>query len=376
MTGFLDDRGRRAGGMIRRAAERIGPAPHPAAVRRRGRRRAFAKVAVSLLALAGVTMAGRDLRPTGQPSLGLRDLDPRVVAAIVIGQPGRRDATNATPLVAADTRSVWVLDASNRQVLVVDPTSNTVSRRIRVSLGEGWEPVGIWAVVGSAWVLSTETDGDGGATMQRIDPRKSRVAHTYQLPRSTFSSPPDLVAADGALWLATDQGTLRIDRSSVRAEPLPGSGPGRVRLAVADGRVWASSPPSTLSGIDPRSGRVVHQMTGLADGGQLSDLAGDGGSLWLLARGGSLQRLELPSGRVEASLPLGEDFGTNPVTVVASGGTVAAIGPKALYLVDTSGARVRAEVRLDAPGSVAVGAGAIWVADAYHGVLLRVDPRG
>jgi hypothetical protein len=299
-----------------------------------------------------------------------------VVAAIVIGQPGRRDATNATPLVAADARSVWVLDASNRQVLVVDPTSNAVSRRIRVSLGDGWEPVGIWAVAGSAWVLSTETDGDGGATMQRIGPERSRVAHTYQLPRSTFSSPPDLVAADGALWLTTDQGTLRIDRTSVRAEPLPRSGPGRVRLAVADGRVWASSPPSTLSGIDPRSGRVVHQMTGLTGGGQLSDLAGDGGSLWLLASGGSLQRLELPSGRVEASLPLGQDFGTNPVTVVADGGTVAAIGPKALYLVDARGARVRAEVRLDAPGSVAVGAGAIWVADAYHGVLLRVDPRG
>jgi hypothetical protein len=374
MTGFLDDRGRRAGGMLHRAAERIGPAPYLAAVRRRGRRRALAKVAVALLALAGATVAGRDLLPAGQPSLGLRDLDPRVVATIVIGQPGRRDATNATPLVAADARSVWVLDASNRQVLVVDPASDAVSRRIRVSLGEGWEPVGIWALAGSAWVLST--DGEGGATMQRIDPARSRVARTYQLPRSSFASPPDLVAADGALWLATDQGTLRIDRTSVRAEPLPGSGPGRVRLAVADGRVWASTPPSTLSGIDPRSGRVVHQMTGLGGGDPLSDLAGDGGSLWVLARGGSLQRLEVPSGRVEASLPLGQDFGTNPVTVVASGGTVAAIGPKALYLVDAGGARVRAEVRLDAPGSVAVGAGAIWVADAYHGVLLRVDPRG
>lgn len=376
MTGFLDDRGRRAGGMLRRAAERIGPAPHPAAVRRRGRRRAVAKVAVVFLAVAGATVGGRNLLPEGQPSLGLRNLDPRVVAAIAIGQPGRRDATNATPLVAADTRSVWVLDASNRQVLVVDPTSDAVSRRIRVSLGEGWEPVGIWAVAGSAWVLSTETDGDGGATMQRIDPAKSRVARTYQLPRSTFSSPPDLVAAEGALWLATDQGTLRIDRTSVRTETLPGSGPGRVRLAVADGRVWASTPASTLSGIDPRSGRVVHQMTGPTGGSPLSDLAGDGGSLWVLARGGSLQRLELPSGRVEASLPLGQDFGTNPVTVVAAGGTVAAIGPKALYLVDANGAKVRAEVRLDAPGSVAVGAGAIWVADAYHGVLLRVDPRG
>jgi hypothetical protein len=374
VTGFLDDRGRRAGGMIRRAAERIGPAPHPAAVRRRGRRRVLARTALALLAALGVTVAGRDLLPAGQPSgqLGLRDLDPRVVAAIPIGQPGRRDAGNATPLVAADPASVWVLDASNREVLRVDPRRNAVSRRIGISLGEGWEPVGIWATAGSAWVLSG--DGDGGAAMQRIDPARARVAHTYRLPRSNFETPPDLVVADGALWLATDHGTLRIDRTSVRAGSLPGSGSGRVRLAVADGRVWASSPPSTLSGIDPRSGRVVHRIAGLAGADRLSDLAGDGGSLWVLAQGGSLQRLALPSGRVEASLPLGEDFGTNPVTVVAAGGTVAAIGPKALYLVDSGGARVRAEVRLDAPGSVAVGGGAIWVADAYHGVLLRVDP--
>jgi streptogramin lyase len=375
MTGFLDDRGRRAGGMIRRAAERIGPAPHPAAVRRRGRRRAQARIALVLLAAIGTTVAGRDLLPAGQQvgQLGLRDLDPRVVATIAIGQPGRRDADNATPLVAADSGSVWVLDSSNREVLRVDPRRNAISRRIGVSLGEGWVPVGIWALAGSAWVLSA--DAAGGATMQRIDPERARLAHTYRLPRSSFESPPDLVAAEGALWLATDDGTLRIDRTSVRADSLPGSAPGRVRLAVADGRVWASSPPSTLSGIDPRSGRVVHQIDGLTGADPTSDLAGDGGSLWVLAEGGSLQRLELPSGRVEASLPLGQDFGTNPVSVVAGGGTVAAIGPKALYLVDAHGARVRAEVRLDAPGSVAVGAGAIWVADAYHGVLLRVDPR-
>jgi hypothetical protein len=37
--------------------------------------------------------------------------------------------------------------------------------------------------------------------------------------------------------------------------------------------------------------------------------------------------------------------------------------------------RLLSKVKLDAAGSVAAGAGAIWVADAYHGLLLRVDPR-
>jgi streptogramin lyase len=381
MSGFLDDRGRRAGGLLRRAAERIGPAPDPAALGRRGRRRGLARTTLVLAAtVLAMTVVWREVLPgiaPASPSI-LRDLDSRVVAAIEVGQPGQRDAGNATPLVAADAQRVWVLDPSNRTVLAVDPSRNLVSRRIGISLGEGWEPIGIWAVGGSAWVLSANRYE--GAAMQRIDPGRSAVARTYGLPRASFELPPDLVAADGALWLTTDHATLRIGplkagATSVRAESLPPSGPGQVRLAVADGRVWASSTIGTVTSLDPRSGRVVDRIANLAGGSLISDVAGSRGSLWVLSEGGALRRLALPSGQVLASLPLGEDFGTNPVTVVAAGDTVAAIGPKALYLVDPQGSRVLAEVKLDAPGSVAVGAGAIWVADAYHGLLLRVDPR-
>jgi hypothetical protein len=374
----LDDCGRRAGGLLRRSAERIGPVPDARVVGRRRRRRALTRTALVLaVAALATTLTWRELLPAVAPAGAqrLRDLDPRVVAAIEVSQPGVRDAGNATPLVAAGAGGVWMLDASNRAVLAIDPTRNAVSARIGIGLGEGWEPAGIWAVDGSAWVLNVDRKDRSGA-MQRIDPERAVVADTYRLPAASFTHPPDLVAADGALWLATDQGTLRIDQRSGLAEALPPAGPGQVRLAVASGHVWASSVVGTVSAIDPRSGRVVGRIATPPGGGLISDVAGDGGSLWVLAEGGVLRRLALPSGQVSASLALGEDFGTNPVTVAAGGGTVAAIGSKALYLVDSRAERVRAEVRLDAPGSVAVGAGAIWVADAFHGLLLRVDPRG
>ena len=265
-----------------------------------------------------------------------------------------------------------MLDSSNRTVLAIDPARNLVAERIGISLGPGWEPKGIWALGGAAWVLSVNRAG--GATMQRIDTASGSVSATYRLPGSSFRSPPDLVTLDGSLWLSSDSGTLRIDQRSARAQALPAGGTGRARLAVADGRVWASSGLGTVDGIDPGSGRVVDRISDVRDGPSINDVAGDGGSLWVLSEGGALRRLALPSGQLRASLPLGDDFGTNPIALVAAGDTLAAIGPKALYIVDAIGDQVRAEVRLSAPGSVAVGAGAIWVADPYHGVLLRIDP--
>jgi hypothetical protein len=264
-----------------------------------------------------------------------------------------------------------VLDTSNRTVLAIDPARNLVAKRIGVSLGPGWEPKGIWALGGAAWVLSVSKAG--GATMQRIDTASGRVSSTYKLPGSSFRSPPDLVTFDGSLWLSSDSGTLRIDQRSARAQALPDAGTGKARLAVAAGRVWASSELGTVEGIDPGSGKVVDRIGHGPASPSISDVAGDGGSLWILSKGGALKRVTLPSGQVRASLPLGDDFGTNPIAMVAAGGTLAAIGPKALYIVDALVDQVRAEVRLNAPGSVAVGAGAVWVADPYHGVLLRID---
>jgi hypothetical protein len=376
---ILDDWGRRTGGLLRRAAERIGPAPDPRVVVRRRRRASLARTALVLAAMVlATTLVWRELLPTVAPAAPQRlgQLDPRVVAAIEVGQPGRRDADTATPLVAADARTVWVLDASNRAVLVIDPDRNLVSRRIGISLGDGWEPAGVWAIDGSAWVLNVErSDGaTGGAALQRIDPGQEKVAETDQLPPASFSYPPDLVGAGGALWLTTDHGTLWIDQRSGLTKVLPAPAPGQVRLAAAGGRVWASGGVGHVGAMDPRSGGLVGRVVAPTGGSLASDVAAADGSLWVLAEGGVLWRLALPSGQVKVSLSLGEDFGTNPTTVVAAGDTVAAVASKALYLIDARSAKVRAEVRLEAASSVAIGAGAIWVADAYHGLLLRVDP--
>lgn len=370
----LDHSGRRAASVLRRAAERIGPVPDPAVVRRRRWRRALARNALTLAAtVLTVALAWQGLPALTRPSphVSLRGLDSRVVAAIDVGERGRLDADNVTPRVAADAHGVWVLDASDRAVLAIDPARNLVADRIAVNLGPGWEPKGIWALGGAAWVLSVSKAG--GATMQRIDTDSRTVSATYRLPGSSFRSPPDLVSLDGSLWLSSDSGTLRIDQRSARAQALPDAGTGKARLAVAAGRLWASSKLGAVEGIDPGSGEVVDRIAHGPESPSISDVAGDDGSLWILSQGGALKRVAVPSGKVRASLPLGDDFGTNPIAMVAAGDTLAAIAPKALYIVDALVDQVRAEVRLNAPGSVAVGAGAVWVADPYHGVLLRID---
>ena len=87
-----------------------------------------------------------------------------------------------------------------------------------------------------------------------------------------------------------------------------------------------------------------------------------------------MRRLTLSGEQLQSWIQLGQDGDTFPRAIAADDRTVAAVAPKALYLIDPRDNRLRTTVELQTPGSVAVGAGAVWVSDADDGALLRVDP--
>jgi hypothetical protein len=362
----LDTRGRQAAALTSRAAEGLGPAPELAAFRRRRtwRRGALALVAVAVAA-AVVWQGALPARPAATRP-GVPGFDPHVVAVIPIGRPSPPE-DSTTSVVAAGPEGIWALDAPGHAVARIDPVHNTVADRVDVSLGPGWFPVAVWTGDGAVWVGS-QRSGQGSA-LQRIDPAAA-VTRIFPLPEVHDLVSSDLALAGGSAWLAAGDELWRIDQRSGRASRVEGvpAGP----LAASQERLWVGGQL-----FDPRGGRVVGSAYG-AGNVTTKDLAVAGGSLWATvedpAAGCGVRRLTLSGQQLQSWIQLGQDGDTFPRAIAAGGRTVAAVASAALYLIDPRDNRLRATVALRTPGSVAVGAGAVWVSDADDGALLRVDP--
>jgi DNA-binding beta-propeller fold protein YncE len=144
-----------------------------------------------------------------------------------------------------------------------------------------------------------------------------------------------------------------------------------LRLAVGPRTVWATSAADgTLTGIDPRTRRVVSK---LRVGKGVYGVTIGAGSVWVSnPRTGTVLRID-PAGRVTTRIHLGG----SPGAIVSGGGRI--------WVADEDGAGVTAIdaqpasiVRRGlppqaAPLRLAVGAGGLWVSSATTGTVRRID---
>jgi DNA-binding beta-propeller fold protein YncE len=163
--------------------------------------------------------------------------------------------------------------------------------------------------------------------------------------------------------------TLGGDGVSVSDPVAVGDPP--LRLAVGPRTVWATSAADgTLSGIDPRTRRVVSK---LRVGKGVSGVTIGAGSVWVSnPRTGTVLRTNA-AGHVTARIHLGG----SPGAIVSGGGRI--------WVADEDGAGVTAIdakrasiVRRGlqphaAPLRLAVGAGGLWVSSATTGTVRRID---
>lgn len=97
--------------------------------------------------------------------------------------------TGGRPLdVGLGARAVWIASWSDDVVIRWDPIERSA---IAIAVGDG--PAAVAVGFGSVWVACS---GDG--TVWRIDPTTRRVVARWEL----GASPEDIVAAEGAVWLA------------------------------------------------------------------------------------------------------------------------------------------------------------------------------
>jgi YVTN family beta-propeller protein len=200
------------------------------------------------------------------------------------------------PGLAFASGSLWVANATQRQVARVEPDADPVIIPVRGS------PNAIVAVQDTAWVAAQTQSGgglvariDAGAnqvgqtiplrhpptglaitpdgdriwvvtaadrTVHRIDTGAGRVVKRIELPQA----PDQAVYGDGAVWVTSTRGdaVIRIDADTSKVGTPPirvGNGPSGI--AFGADRVWvANSRDGTVSTIDPQTNEVGTQRLG------------------------------------------------------------------------------------------------------------------
>jgi YVTN family beta-propeller protein len=199
-----------------------------------------------------------------------------------------------------------------------------------------------------------------------------------------------MAAGAGALWVAGSDHVTRIDpaTNSVEATIRVGAtGSGPADVAFGPGAVWVPvAVPGAMFAINPATNKVTARIS---LGGPLRgpiSVSATRGAVWVACcgesgaaasdEGGTLFRVDPRRKRVVAEIALP----ANPVAVAAD--------PSAAWVATASGRvlqvspkRNRVVGDVDAGGplgfsqTLAVGAGAVWLADPFDAQVVRIDPK-
>jgi DNA-binding beta-propeller fold protein YncE len=231
--------------------------------------------------------------------------------------------------VTSGLGSIWAVDSIGTLYRV---RTGKVIRRIRLPAAA---PYNVWIGGGSVWVAD-----DQGARVLRISPRTNTVVARPPV----GDGPADIAFNGGSAWVINhrDRVLTRIDLATNKASKvavIPGDAP--ERMVWSGGRLWITGRGTDLLEVDPADGSVVRTIEIGASG---IDVAADGDSLWVPTRSDAVDATGFPT--MEALK-----------RVSASSGAVATV--------------VRAVGRVDVHG-LAVGRGAVWLADNTNGRLYAV----
>ena len=121
-------------------------------------------------------------------------------------------------------------------------------------------------------------ESPAGAMLVSRDRGTGEVTSRIPLPGTPacgpFAAACDPVVADGAAWIALDNGIARVDGGRATLIPVPGAS----ALASGGRRVWAVTPQS-LYRLDPSTGRVAGHSP--LDGLVPTGLAAGAGAVWV-----------------------------------------------------------------------------------------------
>jgi YVTN family beta-propeller protein len=316
------------------------------------------EVARQALGLRDVVMV-RDRRPLLLATVGFLLAGGTAAAAVLLSQGGGgfpRPSTTPTLAPKADS------------LQRIDPKTN----RLVATVGLDSHPTSVAVDQRSVWITHLEN-----GTISEVDPRTNVVVKES----GAGPSPAAVVAGFGSVWTASgSEGTVtQIDARTVaplHVVALLDLDPSL--LAVGDGAVWAASSfPAVVARINPLDGSVTAKiraptlpLTGLAVGKHAVWVAGGDPT----AANYSVSRIDPARNRVVATIPL--RLGAVGVAVGAGAVWVANSLGATLSRIEPAANRVTRKIRVGRdPIAVAFGEGSVWVANRKDGTVSRIDPR-
>jgi len=176
-----------------------------------------------------------------------------------------------------------------------------------------------------------------------------------------------LTVDEASVWVQDEDNLIhRIDRAT---NAVGGWVPREVvHMQLEDGQLWTLSGGTEVNRVDPLTGRVLQEYTGVSG----FNIAVDGTTGWISDAGHSVDRIDLSTGEIVASIdvPAGPRelivFEGDVWVACDEGGVVARIDGETNTVVATIDAGWR-------PVNLAGGEGAVWVRN-FDTRLLRIDP--
>jgi DNA-binding SARP family transcriptional activator/ABC-type branched-subunit amino acid transport system substrate-binding protein/DNA-binding beta-propeller fold protein YncE len=323
-------------------------------------------LAAALTAIVFVRDRGVET-PSG--GAGAEALDPQtgnLLATVPLGA--------APSSVAVGAGAVWVLNADDKTISVIDPET-----RSRESFSTSSTPTDLAAGAGALWIGNAFRELPFSATsypesVSRLDPETRVVVDTIRLPlprpsvvrfnpASRFNEVLEHIAVTSdAVWVVgADLGVYRIDPRTNERVGGRVNGVDAVGIAAGGGGVWVIEfGTDNVAKIDPRTNTITQRIRVASEG--LSSIAVGTRDLWAADPfGGLVWRID-PGLKLPRRIPL--DLGVSWVAVGA--GAVWATNELAgrVYRIDPSTNKAHVVRRTDGPATVAVGGGAAWVSVA------------
>ena len=188
--------------------------------------------------------------------------------------------------ITSDGSSIWVAQPEAQQITSIDPSSNDISDQIAIDGSSS--PSEIAAGDGRLWVV------DRGGTLFSLDPNDPSAQDSQEL----GANPKGVVVADGSVWVANTDShdvdhfdTDRTHLGSVKVGGMP-------RLLTAGfGRIWVANGNGYVSAIDPADDDSVIKVN--TPGGSPEGVAVGDDEVWVTTglNGDSVVRIDPdPSG--------------------------------------------------------------------------------
>jgi DNA-binding SARP family transcriptional activator/ABC-type branched-subunit amino acid transport system substrate-binding protein len=342
------------------------------AIRHKAKRRSGALVAAGgvLLLAAALTAAfvardrGGETTVRGAGAEALDSQTGKLLATVPLG--------SSPSSVAVGAGAVWVLDADDKTISMIDP--KTRSREIFSSSST---PTDLAAGAGALWIGNAFRERPFSATsypesVSRLDPETRVSMKTIRLPRpgvrrftgaSSFPGLLQHIAVTGdAVWVVgADLGVYQIDPRTNQRVGGRVQGLNAIAIAAGNGGVWAiQADDNSVAKIDPRTNTITQRIKLRSEG--LSSLAVGASDVWAADPfGARVWRID-PGLKLPRKIPL--DPGVSSVSAGAGGVWATNELGGLVYRIDASTNKANVARRTDRPAAVAVGGDAAWVSVA------------